>query len=181
MAARRRKNVCEQGAALPGKIIAMQTTIDVACRAVPGRAKAGGHFSRCIEEVTALIGRSPYPGTLNCITDHPVLLDRDKALRFDSGTRFLWPATLNGSAVWVYRTRAMPGHVLEIVSDKKLRDRLDPDCLDRLSLKIAAELVEPTGFLYKAAWRLIWQGREQRYYTDDRYHKKTKRFFRYLS
>jgi hypothetical protein len=119
-------------------------------------------------------------GSLNLILKQPLMFANENALKFDDGRRLLWPASLNGLPVWIYRWQHAPLHVVELLSRVHLRQGLglvDGDLVKVSTKGTNVAIVSPVGRL---VWNLCWLGRREWCYTNDRYYFRTKRWCREL-
>jgi hypothetical protein len=143
---------------------------------ISGRGLATKHLSIFAEDIARIVGGSPFPGSLNVILDRPLRLEASEARSLDDGNRLFWSATLNGLPVWLYRWNRAPLHVVEFVSQQYLRDALRLSDRDRVSIVIGSEQVDRITPFSRAVWALVWLGRRDWAYTNDRYLHRTERW-----
>jgi hypothetical protein len=143
-----------------------------------GRGKAAAELAAHREEIETITGETLFPGSLNVILDRPVRFKQSEAAFFDSGFRMLWPAEMNGVAVWMYRWRHTALHVVEILSSSKLRDVLCNDSNMTVVINIDEHCIDKVYWKQSLAWHMIWAGRRDWCYTSDRYYFETLGFCR---
>jgi hypothetical protein len=141
-----------------------------------GRGKASAELAAHRQEIETITGEKLFPGSLNVILDRPVRFKQSEAALFDSGFRMLWPAEMNGVAVWVYRWRHTALHVAEILCSRKLRDVLHND--NKVIVNIDECHIDDIYWTQGLAWHMIWAGRRHWCYTSDRYYFETLGFCR---
>lgn len=139
-----------------------------------GRGRAAKLISDA-EELAQLIGWDPYPGSLNLILERPVLFDVRSGRQFDLGARAVWPATVEGLDVWVYRWSGARMHVIELIAAVNLRDSLDLGEGARVRVDMSRTVVVPASLAKRVAWALFWFGRRSWYYDRDGYQRRIKR------
>lgn len=112
------------------------------------------------------------PGTLNLLLAGSFLLKESKSLWRDWSTQFrVWPAELNGKAVFIVRWKRCRGHVIEVISDSYLRGEFGLKDGDRVTLTVRDSLVEDSN-LWKKLWFFIfWYRREHLFYQSEIYPK----------
>lgn len=147
---------------------------------VMGRGNAAKHFAANSQELRELLGTELFPGSLNVILKRPLRLREAAALRFDSGMRLLWPATMHGTPVWIYRWRWAPLHVVEVVSTVGLRKAFQLADGNLVTLSVSPERLGAVSFLSTLAWSAFWLGRRDWCYSNDRYYQRTARWCRRL-
>lgn len=150
--------------------------INIAGRVRSGRGRASAQVAAVKVEVEAITNQVLAPGTLNIILDRPLRLNKAEALFFDQNARMLWPATLNDLDVWVYRWKHTALHVVEVLSSVHLRGRFGLKDGDRIILAMRPEHIDRIGAMERAAWALVWAGRRDLCYTNDRYYFAVYRF-----
>jgi hypothetical protein len=143
-----------------------------------GRGNATKHLSKSAHELRQIVGRDVFPGSLNVLLKAPLRLDESAAHRFDDGARLLWPASLYGTDVWLYRWRHAPLHVLEVVSTVRLRDVLRLADGELVTIKIGHERIGDVSWTNRIVWSAFWLGRRQWCYSNDRYYYRTARWCR---
>jgi SAM-dependent methyltransferase len=145
-----------------------------------GRGRAASHIRENSAELLDKTKEQFVEGSLNLILNQPLRFAIENALEFDDGKRLLWPASLNGLPVWVYRWQHAPLHVVELLSKLHLRTELglsDGDLVKVSTKRTNVGNVSPVGRL---VWNLCWVGRRKWCYTNDRYYFRTKRWCREL-
>jgi hypothetical protein len=147
---------------------------------VMGRGNARKHLAQSRQELRELLGTELFPGSLNVILKRPLRLREAAALRFDSGMRLLWPATMNGAPVWLYRWRWAPLHVVEVLSTVGLRQTFQLVDGSAVTLSISSERLGAVSLLSTLAWSAFWLGRRDWCYSNDRYYRRTTSWCRRL-
>lgn len=146
---------------------------------VSGRGVATGYLDPFARDLKELTGNDLFPGTMNVVLDRPVRFSESHAVKFDLDRRLIWPATLEGVSVFMYRWAECPLHVLEILSEVHLRRLL---CLsDDSTVELVCEdkIVSPLSRKEALIWRILWRGRERAAY-DDSVRSPGNRELRYL-
>lgn len=122
----------------------------------------------------SLLGAEPFPGTLNLLLNEPIDLPVSEALVLNGGRSWFWLATFEGRRCLAHRWTKCPLHVVEIISDVKLRDHLG----DRhLQVEVTLPSAGRLSFIRRISWSFLWRGYEEQYYKNDKYLKKTKRWW----
>jgi hypothetical protein len=100
-------------------------SLDVALKGqvVSGRGLAAPELLTLREQVQTIVQEPLCPGSLNIILNRPVRFLDTAGFAFDRDYRTLWPASLGGINVWVYRWRESPLHTVEILASVYLRER----------------------------------------------------------
>jgi hypothetical protein len=93
-------------------------------------------------------------------------------MTFDGGRRSLWPATVNGVDVWIYRWTSCPLHVVEIVSSVHLRLHLLLCDGDDVVLRVSNALVGSVGAADRLVWAVCWLGRRHWAYSRNAYFQR---------
>ncbi|HET8933375.1 MAG TPA: DUF120 domain-containing protein [Polyangiales bacterium] len=145
-----------------------------------GRGNATKDLAGNAQQLRELLGTELFPGSLNVILKRPLRLREAAALRFDRGMRLLWPATMHGTPVWLYRWRWAPLHVVEVLSTVGLRKTLQLANGDLVTLSIRTEQLGAVSLLSTLAWSAFWLGRRDWCYSNDRYYQRTSRWCRRL-
>lgn len=154
--------------------------VEISGRVRSGRGKASAELAIHREEIEELTGQNIFPGSLNVILDRPIRFKQSEAALFDNGFRMLWPAEIGGVAVWIYRWRHAALHVAELLSSDKLRDM---SCIcnnDKVIININKSIIDEIDWMQSLAWNMIWAGRRDWCYTNDRYYFETLRFCRVM-
>ena len=154
--------------------------IKMAGRVRSGRGTASASFADLIIEIERITREAIRPGTLNIILDRPTRLNEAEASFFDRNSRMVWPARLNDVNVWVYRWKHSALHVVEVLSSVNLRDRLGLKDDDRVTLTMQAEHIDRIGAVAAIIWVIVWFGRRDWCYTNDRYYFAFHKFCRAL-
>lgn len=139
-------------------------------RVVRGRGQGAVHMDHFAPEIHAITGRTIFPGSLNVILNGPVRLNSNVAKTFDSGFRMLWPASLNGVDVWVYRWQHTALHVVEILAPNRLRSQLLLEDGTPVTLRIEADAVGRISLTGYATWAALWLARGSWPYTKTGYY-----------
>jgi hypothetical protein len=160
-------------------------SIRISGRVCDGRGDATSGIGRLSSEIHEKTGIIPYPGSLNVILDHPIQLSSKTAIKFASqGRSRLWRLQLVGAediVAYGYRWKGCPLHVLEIISDRRLRNHLSADCVD---LELRRSQISPLAWYTRLAHGWLWERYTWNwYYTDDirpnaNLRNKIKKFFR---
>lgn len=134
-----------------------------------GRGMASGHIEAVLEELRALTGKDLFPGTLNLVFGSPLILSNEHAQRFDKDRRLLWPARIGDTDIWLYRWNSSPLHIVEILSEKRLRDHFEIENGGQLTITIDNLHTRKPSLYLRAVYGLIYYGRGNLYYTSKRY------------
>lgn len=143
-------------------------------RVSSGRGAASPGLARASALYEELLGRPPVPGTLNIVLDEPVELSATRAVLSVDGSQYSWRASLNGSPCLAHRWRACPLHIIEVVSDRRLRADDGIRDGDHVQLALARDLIVSLPLVRLVAWALLWRFRERLFYTSNRYTKLTR-------
>jgi len=147
-------------------------------KVVGGRGKAAVQIAQNSEAIAKAIGAQPFAGSLNLVLDKPVRFVESEATFFDNGFRMLWPATLNGIPVWLYRWKHTSLHVVEIISPINLRDTLRVGENQKVTIALPENIVDKISFSQNIIWAAVWAGRRNWCYTRDSYYYKFLNFCR---
>jgi hypothetical protein len=123
-------------------------------------------------------------GSLNLVSKTPVYLDPDAAF-LRGACHFFWFAAIGEVPVIVNRWKSCPAHVFEVFADRHLRSALKLRENSQVILRIPKPSIDhrrTSAPKFRAAWYLLWRGREGLYYRDRWYTRLTrssvrKRFF----
>lgn len=130
-----------------------------------GRGKAYHDISASMQELGSLTGLALFPGSLNVVLNREVNFKAWHARNFDNGSRYLWEASVGGHKVWLYRWRGAPFHIVEILSEKKLKDALGLVDGDKIIIKIWKESIDKIPMKRRLVSFLLWGlGRRHLYY-----------------
>ncbi|MDN5926844.1 MAG: hypothetical protein L0I29_07205 [Hyphomicrobiales bacterium] len=143
-----------------------------------GRGRAAAELAVHMEEIEEITGQNIVPGSLNVILDRPVRFKESEAAVFDNGFRMLWPAEMGGVAVWIYRWRHTALHVAEVISSQRLRDILHICNNSEVIINIDECHIDQIDWMQSLAWAIVWAGRRDWCYTNDRYYFETLGFCR---
>lgn len=143
-------------------------------RVVRGRGVARTHLQDEAEDFHRATGQNLFPGSLNVILQAPLFLNLKEARFTRSRVRLLWPATLFDLPVWIYRFPHSPLHVVELLSPDHLRSRFALADGDPVVLRVRETLCVDLSLRQRAAWTLLWKGRESWSYSRDTYYFKTR-------
>lgn len=144
---------------LPGKEALLTGTIS------SGRGKAFHHVKNSLTELEALTGVVLFPGSLNVVLDREVKLKSCNAIIFDNGKRYLWEAYVEGIKIWIYRWKGTPFHIVELFSDKKLRDVLGMADGSSISIQVNEAMIDHISMKGKVVSFLLWGGRRRLFYN----------------
>jgi SAM-dependent methyltransferase len=150
----------------------------IAAQVISGRGHARALFEQILEEIPLVAGERVIPGTLNLLLKKPLMFNNDRALRLRNGSSLLllWPGEINGKAVWLYRWGSAPLHVVEVISNTKLREYFNLVDGDRVTVSIGCNYVSKISYLGRVAWTLCWLGRKKWSYKNDKYYEATHSF-----
>ena len=153
-------------------------SLDVALegQVVAGRGLAAPELVTLREQVQAIVKEPLCPGSLNIVLNRPVRLLDTAGFAFDGDYRTLWRASLGGINVWVYRWSESPLHVVEILSSVYLRERLNLENGDTVTLRISRRQIGKIHFLQRCIWAALWAGRRHWFYSHESYSNHTVRF-----
>jgi Methyltransferase domain len=161
--------VIEESSCLDSSEVAMEGQV------VCGRGLAAPELVALSEQVQTIVKEPLCPGSLNIVLNQPVRLLDTAGFAFDRGYRTLWPASLGGIPVWVYRWRESPLHVVEILSPVYLRGRLNLKNGDAVTLRLSAAQIGELHFFERFIWALLWTGRRRWFYSSNLYSNRTVR------
>jgi Methyltransferase domain len=152
-------------------------SLDVALegQVVGGRGLAGPELATLREQVQAIVKEPLCPGSLNIVLNRPVRLLDTAGFAFDRDYRHLWRASLGGINVWVYRWRESPLHILEILSSVYLRERLNLENGDAVTLRMSKAQIGKIHFQERFIWAALWTGRRRWFYSYKLYSNHTVR------
>ena len=142
----------------------------IAGRVRSGRGTASARMAEVQTELERITKEAIIPGTLNIILDRPLRLNEAEARFVGQNLRMLWPATLNGIDVWVNRWKDTALHVVEVLSSVHLRDRFGLKDGDRVTLTMRPDYIDRIGAMGRTVWAIVWVGRKDWCYTNDRYY-----------
>lgn len=132
-----------------------------------GRGRACGHIAQSLKEIERLTGVRIYPGSLNVVLDNGIKLRATCSRQFDDGKRFLWPASIAGVPVWLYRWQGTPFHIVEVLSDRRLREVLNVHDGSRIKISVFESSVEEMCLRERLSFLAIWGfGRGRLYYKN---------------
>lgn len=143
---------------------------------MPGRGLTGSLVranEQCLQQVTR---SCIFPGSLNLLLSHPLLLDPRHGQRLTFGELAIWPARLGILRVWIFRWQDAPLHCLEILADSQLRRQLALVDGAMVCVDVDDFCCIPLHSHQSLAWRLAWQGRRSWYYTSTHYHSVARVF-----
>lgn len=143
---------------------------------VSGRGWATGDLARHLDVLREETGCDLFPGTLNLHLRRPAVFDPGEAIEFGGGRRLLWPASMVGRDVWLYRWRRAPIHVVEVLADIRLRHHLGER--QKVALEVEDRLLLPIRPRATLGWLLLYAGRGRWYYTSRRYWMRAARWER---
>ncbi len=113
-------------------------------KVVSGRKEGAYWVSVYADKITSKLGFAPFPGTLNIRVDGPVTYPerglfipswKEKGRYF--GSIFLFPAEMLNMRVWVvYPEMNEDNAVIQVISDKRLRTRLDLRDGDKVEIEM---------------------------------------------
>lgn len=117
-----------------------------------------------------------YPGTLNVVFSKPICLDKTKADFVYNKNYYFWEATINGIKCFLYRWAHCPDHIVEIVAATKLRDSINTDNHQLVTISIEKSKTRSFHFAEMVFWNIFWRGRTKAYYENDLYAKMVSKF-----
>ena len=120
--------------------------------------------------IKSVLGVDLFPGSLNVCLTRSILLNGSRS-HVHSEIRMLWPGTVNGVPVWLYRWPSAPLHVVELVAEENLRDRLGVLNGSTVTIRLDAELASVPSIRSRVVSNALWSGRRDWYYTNDNYTK----------
>lgn len=144
--------------------------IKIAGRVRSGRGLASAQFAGLMVELETITHEAMYPGTLNIVLARPMRLNEAEAGFFDRNARMIWPARLNDMNVWVYRWKHSALHVVEVLSSVNLRGHFGFRTGDRVTLTMQPGHIDRIGAVAAIVWAIVWFGRRDWCYTNDRYY-----------
>ncbi len=109
-----------------------------------------------------------FPGTLNIILNKPLFLDNKKAYCQFNNSFFFWDIKLNGLLCYAYRWKKCPDHIIEIVSEYRLRDYFDLKEGSIVDIEIETQKTKKD-FSRFLVWLFFWSFRTKWYYKYDTY------------
>ncbi|MBE7638689.1 DUF120 domain-containing protein [Sneathiella sp. P13V-1] len=107
----------------------------------------------------------PFPGTLNIVTDEPLLLK--KAVQLDQkGKLFGVRGAINNIPCLLYRFNYTPMHVFEVIAPVHLRNTLGLEDGQKVGITVSKENIMPPTEKRRRLWELFYKGRLEAYYDD---------------
>ncbi|WP_416137936.1 hypothetical protein ACM26W_15835 [Halomonas sp. HK25] len=130
-----------------------------------GRGRACDDISASMQELGSLTGLALFPGSLNVLLNREVSFNACHARSFDNGKRYLWEAAVGMHKVWLYRWIGAPFHIVEILSENKLRDALGLVDGDKIIISVWKGSMEKIPMNRRLVSFLLWGlGRRHLYY-----------------
>jgi hypothetical protein len=130
-----------------------------------GRGRAYHDISASMQELGSLTGLALFPGSLNVVLNTEVNFKACHARSFDNGRRYLWEASVGKHKVWLYRWRGAPFHIVEILSDNKLRDTLGLVDGDKIIINVWKGSIDKIPMNRRVVSFLLWGlGRRHLFY-----------------
>jgi CTP-dependent riboflavin kinase len=154
-------------------------TVCLRGRVAAGNGKSSFHVERHAELIREALGASMVRGSLNIILKHPVMLKNGTARVTCYGNEkphFYWPGRLNGTEVWLYRWRSAPLHVVELLATVRLRTHLNLSDGDEVEVEARARDIGRISGLGRLTWMLLWSGRKNGTYANQRYYFPAQRW-----
>lgn len=151
----------------------MSAQIELGGQVISGRGRAAPELFGLSEELHAIVKEPLYPGSLNIVLNRPLRLLNTAAFTFDGESRMLWPASLNGVDVWIYRWRESPLHIVEVLSSIHLRERLKLKDGDDVILRLRDKQIGAINPIGRLTWAVLWIGRRQWVYSNYAYYSRT--------
>jgi hypothetical protein len=117
-------------------------------------------------EISDYFGAKPQPGSLNVVLEWPILFRPERAaVRFDGDNRLAWPAILERRPCLVHRWQDCPLHIAEIISPYRFQIQKNACVVAAFDVADTA----PVPWPQLVGWAVLWLGRRERAYTDDKY------------
>jgi hypothetical protein len=139
---------------------------------VSGRGICGTVIAEHNQEIENIVGAALYPGSLNVVLARPLRLDETTASKFDHDERLLWPASIDGFEIWLYRWRNAPLLVLEVVAPSHLRTMLGINTGSTVRISIPDRFIKRVAVVSRLVWAAAYAGRLDWYYSHDGYSNK---------
>jgi len=128
-----------------------------------GRGKGAVAISNNSDRIAEILGRTPYPGTLNVILNRPLSLKGGRPLDAKA-KHFGVLGEINGIPCLIERWKGAPLHVLEIVSSVFLRETLGLKDGEFVELSVTeGSFIEPAGWR-SWLWSVFYRNRLEGYY-----------------
>jgi hypothetical protein len=159
--------------------IARHETVNLSGRVVPGNGKSSFHVARYSELIREALGADMVEGSLNIILKHPVMLSNDTAQSTcfaNEKPHFYWPGQLHGTDVWLYRWQSAPLHIVELLATEHLRTHLNLADGDAVEIKARKCDIGHISGLGRLTWVLLWWGRTQSTYANERHYIPAQRW-----
>jgi hypothetical protein len=150
----------------------LSAQIEFGGQVVSGRGITSAQLLGDSEELRAIVKGTLYPGSLNVILNQPLRLLDTAAFMFSRQRRMLWPASLNGADVWIYRWCEAPLHVVEVLSTVHLREHLALKDGDDVILRVSHEQIGAINPVGRFTWVMLWAGRRHWFYSSDTYYNR---------
>lgn len=148
-------------------------TVIVKAKVVTGRGRATKLRSDDVRVLSSQIGKELLQGSLNLVSNKPLWIRKETAIYSTDDGHLYWHGLLNGLPVIVNRLIAgYPVHIYEIYSDIHLRDTLNLNDGDKVSLSINEDILDKEknkNIKHILTWYLLWFCREGFYYKSDTY------------
>jgi hypothetical protein len=139
---------------------------------VSGRGIAASLRAEDVSLINEMHNLRVIDGSLNLLSKAPIYLDPDAAF-LRGAWHFFWYAAIGDVPVIVNRWKSdCPAHVFEVFSDRHLRSALKLRENSQVILKIPKTCIDhkrTSAFRFRAAWYLLWRGRERMIYRDGWY------------
>lgn len=123
--------------------------------------------------VRQYFGRMACAGSFNIILNEPVEFLPSAKIAIVDGCRGIWPATVFGHPCLVERWPECPLHIVECISDVKLRDLLGPS--SSVEVTLPSTIVLPAW--KRHLWQRVWGGKNADYYSDAYWQSVRQNFF----
>lgn len=147
---------------------------------VSGRGMGRKEMTRLSGSIEEATGVKPFPGSLNVVFRQPLLLRVERTTTVSACRRYFWWAEINGLRCLAYRFPGCPLHVVEFVSDMRIRDALSLKDNDPVTVVMDQSTVADISSIRWIAWASLWKFDGQLFYTSDRYCRQTRRIVRRL-
>lgn len=149
----------------------MKRTYQLKGVVLSGRNKGKSDIGKNIDFIQKELECKIYPGTLNLVLDFPVELNTNSAFCFEQNNRMIWKLDYpdRNIKLFIYRWSGCPLHIIEIVSNRNLRNCFNLKDGDTLTLNISKSLINEIPLISSIIWGLLWRGRESWYYKFESY------------
>ena len=141
---------------------------------VSGRNRSAALIASISDNIHPFLGGVPFKGSLNVVLSRPLEFDPSAMVLCD-GNRLFWQIELNSLPCLTCRWQGCPLHVIEVISDHRLRAYFSLSDGDNVTIKIPRQSLSNLSLDRRLVWLALWRFRSSHFYKSDRYHKWVRR------